>query len=93
MVDNTVKLEGLLTGHLLITNVTVLPPIGVVTPGILKLISTSNSQPPSVSIVCLILETKMKIKIELEVDTERDHDLQLIEELIAMLKQLANKFN
>lgn len=35
----------------------------------------------------------MKIKIELEVDTERDHDLQMIEELIAMLRQLADKFN
>ena len=34
----------------------------------------------------------MKIKIEVEVDTERDHDLQLIEELIQMLKELKERF-
>jgi hypothetical protein len=34
----------------------------------------------------------MKIKIEVEVDTERDHDLQIIEELIQMLKELKERF-
>jgi hypothetical protein len=34
----------------------------------------------------------MKIKIEVEVDTEREHDLQLIEELIQMLKELKERF-
>ena len=34
----------------------------------------------------------MKIKIEVEVDTEREHDLQIIEELIQMLKDLKEKF-
>ena len=34
----------------------------------------------------------MKIKIEVEVDTERDHDLQLIEELIQMLRELKERF-
>jgi len=33
----------------------------------------------------------MKIKIEVEVDTENDHDLNTIEELIQLLKELANK--
>lgn len=33
----------------------------------------------------------MKIKIEVEIDTEEQQDLQIIEELIAMLKQLAVK--
>ena len=33
----------------------------------------------------------MKIKIELEIDTESQHDLNTIEELIAMLKELAAK--
>lgn len=33
----------------------------------------------------------MKIKIEVEIDTEEQQDLQIIEELIAMLKQLAAK--
>ena len=31
----------------------------------------------------------MKIKLELEIDTENEHDLNTIEELIEMLKQLA----
>ena len=31
----------------------------------------------------------MKIKLEVEIDTENDHDLNTIEELIEMLKQLA----
>lgn len=34
----------------------------------------------------------MKIKIEVEVDTEREHDLQFIEELIQMLKELKERF-
>jgi hypothetical protein len=34
----------------------------------------------------------MKIKIEVEVDTEREHDLQIIEELIQMLKELKDRF-
>jgi hypothetical protein len=34
----------------------------------------------------------MKIKIEIEVDTEREHDLQIIEELIQMLKELKERF-
>jgi hypothetical protein len=34
----------------------------------------------------------MKIKIEVEVDTEREHDLQIIEELIQMLKELKERF-
>jgi len=37
----------------------------------------------------LTLETEMKIKVEVEIDTENDHDLNTIEELIEMLKQLA----
>ena len=31
----------------------------------------------------------MKIKLEIEIDTESEHDLDTIEELIEMLKQLA----
>ena len=31
----------------------------------------------------------MKIKLEIEIDTENEHDLNTIEELIEMLKQLA----
>lgn len=34
----------------------------------------------------------MKIKIEVEVDTEREHDLQIIEEFIQMLKELKERF-
>lgn len=34
----------------------------------------------------------MKIKIEVEVDTDKDHDLQIIEELIQMLKDLQERF-
>lgn len=34
----------------------------------------------------------MKIKIEVEVDTEREHDLQIIQELIQMLKELKERF-
>jgi hypothetical protein len=34
----------------------------------------------------------MKIKIEVEVDTKREHDLQIIEELIQMLKELKERF-
>jgi len=33
----------------------------------------------------------MKIKLEVELDTERDHDLNTIEELIEILKGLAEK--
>jgi len=31
----------------------------------------------------------MKIKVEVEIDTENEHDLNTIEELIEMLKELA----
>jgi len=31
----------------------------------------------------------MKVKVEIEIDTESEHDLNTIEELIEMLKQLA----
>jgi hypothetical protein len=31
----------------------------------------------------------MKVKLELEIDTENQHDLNTIEELIEMLKELA----
>jgi len=34
----------------------------------------------------------MKIKMEIEIDTERDQDLNTIQELIAMLKQLAENY-
>ena len=33
----------------------------------------------------------MKIKVELEIDTESEQDLNTIEELIEMLKQLAGQ--
>ena len=33
----------------------------------------------------------MKIKIEIEIDTESEQDLNTIEELIEMLKQLAGQ--
>jgi hypothetical protein len=33
----------------------------------------------------------MKIKFEVEVDTENQHDLNTIEELIEMLKELAER--
>jgi hypothetical protein len=33
----------------------------------------------------------MKIKVEVEIDTENQHDLNTIEELIEMLKQLAGQ--
>ncbi len=36
-------------------------------------------------------ETNMKIKIEVEVDTESNHDLDTIEELIELLRELADK--
>jgi hypothetical protein len=35
----------------------------------------------------------MKIKIEVEIDTEEQQDLQIIEELIQLLKQLSSKFD
>lgn len=35
----------------------------------------------------------MKVKMEIEIDTERDQDLNTIQELIAMLKQLAENYN
>jgi len=35
----------------------------------------------------------MKIKMEIEIDTERQQDLDTIQELIAMLKQLAENYN
>jgi hypothetical protein len=31
----------------------------------------------------------VKVKLEIEIDTESEHDLNTIEELIEMLKQLA----
>jgi hypothetical protein len=31
----------------------------------------------------------MKIKVEVEIDTENEHDLNTIEEMIEMLKELA----
>jgi hypothetical protein len=31
----------------------------------------------------------MKIKVEVEIDTQNEHDLNTIEELIEMLKELA----
>jgi hypothetical protein len=34
----------------------------------------------------------MKIKIEVEVDTDKQTDLQLIEELIQMLRELQERF-
>jgi len=34
----------------------------------------------------------MKIKIEVEVDTDKEHDLQIIEELIQMLRELQERF-
>ena len=34
----------------------------------------------------------MKIKFEAEIDTENDQDLNTIEELIAMLKALADNY-
>ena len=33
----------------------------------------------------------MKIKVEVEIDTENTNDLNTIEELIAMLKELAER--
>jgi hypothetical protein len=33
----------------------------------------------------------MKIKVEVEIDTENQHDLDTIEELIEMLKELAER--
>lgn len=33
----------------------------------------------------------MKIKFEVEIDTESEHDLNTIEELIEMLKELAER--
>lgn len=45
------------------------------------------------SLVYLILETKMKIKIEVEVDTDKQQDLQIIEELIQMLRELQERFS
>jgi hypothetical protein len=33
----------------------------------------------------------MKIKVEVEIDTENQHDLDTIEELITMLKELAER--
>ena len=35
----------------------------------------------------------MKIKMEVEIDTDNDQDLNTIEELIAMLKQLAENYH
>ena len=40
--------------------------------------------------VCLISENNMKINIQVEVDTESEQDLTTIEELIAMLKTIAD---
>ena len=33
----------------------------------------------------------MKLKVEIEIDTESEHDLNTIEELIEMLKELAER--
>lgn len=33
----------------------------------------------------------MKLKVEIEIDTESKHDLNTIEELIEMLKELAER--
>ena len=33
----------------------------------------------------------MKMKLEIEIDTENQHDLNTIEELIEMLKELAER--
>ena len=35
----------------------------------------------------------MKVKLELEIDTESEHDLNTIEELIAMLRDLAERIH
>jgi hypothetical protein len=35
----------------------------------------------------------MKVKLELEIDTDNSSDLNTIEELIAMLKELAERMN
>jgi len=35
----------------------------------------------------------MKVKMEIEIDTERDQDLNTIQELIEMLKALAENYN
>lgn len=35
----------------------------------------------------------MKVKLELEIDTENTNDLNTIEELIAMLRELAERMN
>jgi len=35
----------------------------------------------------------MKIKMEIEIDTERDQDLNTIQELIEILKALAENYN
>jgi len=40
----------------------------------------------------LISETKMKIKLEMEIDTDNGQDLNTIEELIAMLRSLAENY-
>ncbi len=34
----------------------------------------------------------MKIKMEIEIDTDNNQDLNTIEELVAMLKQLAENY-
>ena len=34
----------------------------------------------------------MKVKIELEIDTERQQDLETVEEMIAMLRELVESF-
>jgi len=35
----------------------------------------------------------MKVKMEIEIDTERDQDLNTIQELIEILKALAENYN
>ena len=35
----------------------------------------------------------MKVKIELEIDTERQQDLETVEEMIAMLRELVDLYN
>jgi len=34
----------------------------------------------------------MKVKIELEIDTERQQDLETVEEMITMLRELVERF-
>ena len=42
--------------------------------------------------VCLISENNMKIKVEAEIDTDNANDLNTIEELIQLLRSLAENY-